>query len=164
MTRAVELVTEVELPARPHQVEPWLASLDAYPAWMGLVHRAVPEPGSNPPAWQVDLRARIGPLARSKRLRMVRSAVGEANTLGFERAELDGRNHGRWSLRAELHPTELQRPDGALPGTRVRVTLRYEGAHWASGVLERVLHDEIEKSKARLVELVSGGHLPGPTH
>lgn len=158
MNRSVELVTEVDLPAAPEQVEPWLAGLDAYPAWMGLVHRAVPEPGSNPPAWQVDLRARIGPLARSKRLRMVRSANSDTTTLEFERAELDGRSHGRWALRAELH-----RIDGSTPGTRVRVTLRYDGAHWASGVLERVLHDEIEKSKARLTELVSGGHLPGPT-
>lgn len=155
----MELIAEVVLPAAPHRVEPWLAALDAYPAWMGLVHRAVPEAGAVPAAWQVDLRARIGPLARSKRLRMVRAESTDASVLEFERVEHDGRTHGRWMLRAQLAPID---GDGGVR-TRVRVTLMYEGAHWASGILERVLHEEIEKSKARLAELVSGGHLPGPT-
>lgn len=158
MTIPVELVAEVDLPAAPEQVEPWLASLDAYPAWMGLVHRAIPEAGASPAAWQVELRARLGPLARSKRLRMVRAASQDPSVLEFERVERDGRTHGRWMLRAQLTPVGGEHRER----THVRVMLTYEGAHWASGILERVLHEEIDRSKARLAELVSGGHLPGP--
>ena len=49
--------------------------LHDYPAWMSLVHRAEPlgADGDGRPMWQVELRARVGPLARSKRLRMVRT-------------------------------------------------------------------------------------------
>lgn len=155
----MRLVTDVDLPGTPESVMPWLETLDAYPAWMGLVYRATPEQGSEPAAWQVDLRARLGPLARSKRLRMERVVAADPHVLEFRRSERDGREHGQWMLRAEISP---------LPGehavTHVRVTLHYEGAHWASGLLERVLHDEIEQSKVRLTDLVSAGGAPGPTH
>lgn len=155
----MQLVTDVELPGTPNSVMPWLEALDSYPAWMGLVYRATPEPGSDPAAWQVDLRARLGPLARSKRLRMERVPGGDPNVLEFRRSERDGREHGQWMLRAEL--SQLANPPMR---TQVRVTLRYEGAHWASGILERVLHDEIERSKVRLADLVSAAGESGPMH
>ena len=49
--------------------------LTDYPTWMPLAHRVSrldPEPDGRP-AWEVELRARLGPFARSKRLRMVRT-------------------------------------------------------------------------------------------
>ena len=55
--------------------------LGTYPRWLDIVGRAVPtaaDPaGDDPgPAWLIDLRGQLGPLRRSKRLRMVRSSGG----------------------------------------------------------------------------------------
>lgn len=144
----------IELPCTPEQLGPWVDDLSAYPEWMGLVHRAVPQPGDEP-AWAVDLRARVGPLARSKRLRMVRTTGVGPGTVHFERRELDGRSHGRWEFTVVY---------GAVPRaeqrTNLTVELRYEGSLWTPGVLERILHDEIERSKERLRTLVSEGRSP----
>ena len=52
-----------------------VATLDRYPPWMRLVHRVTPMPPTTlGPAWWVELRARVGPFARSKQLRMVRTS------------------------------------------------------------------------------------------
>lgn len=130
-----------------------LADLGTYPSWLSLVAAAEPEasrsaPGAAPtpsaavthprdateaanhPAWSVTLRARLGPLARSKRLRMVRTSLDES-TVRFERVELDGRQHAEWKLSAELEPT-------AAGGSEVHVHLHYGGALW-SAPLEIVL-------------------------
>ena len=54
-------------------------------------------------AWLIELRAHVGPLARSKRLRMVRTACEPVGrTVTFQRAELDGKRHAPWVLRAEV--------------------------------------------------------------
>jgi hypothetical protein len=154
----MELLVEVVLPGSPDEVAPWVNALDAYPQWMSLVHRAVPE--TDQPAWTVDLRARIGPLARSKRLRMLRT-MSEAGRARFERRELDGRQHGIWVMDAEWAPIDtstVQRPE-----TRLVVRLDYQGAQWASGLVDRVLHDGIEQAKSRLVQLISDGAWPSPT-
>jgi hypothetical protein len=51
--------------------------------------------------WDVELRARLGPLARSKRLRMVRTVRDpETFTATFERDQADGRNHSPWTAAA----------------------------------------------------------------
>ncbi|HEX7443496.1 MAG TPA: hypothetical protein VF320_06400, partial [Acidimicrobiales bacterium] len=64
----------------PCTVSVLFASVDdlgTYPAWLEIVERA--EATATHPdddgdaAWLVDLRGRLGPLARSKRLRMVRT-------------------------------------------------------------------------------------------
>lgn len=123
----------------------YVASLDRYPEWMGLVHRVEPGDGT---AWDVELRARVGPLARSKRLRMVRAQHDAPRLAVFEREELDGRRHAEWRLTARVDPIG---PDAS----RLTMELVYGGALWTGGVLQRILDDEIRRGSERLLELVS---------
>ena len=130
-----------------------LATLDRYPAWMRLVHRveALP-PDDGRPAWRVELRARVGPFARSKQLRMVRTVHEPPHRVRFERAQDDDRDHAAWILAATVEEV-----DG---GARVVTELTYSGKLWGSSVLERVLEDEIRRGKAALTGLV----IVEPTH
>lgn len=143
----------VVVSAPPSAVFPYVVDLAAYPAWLGLVHTAEavtdPAPDDGRPAWSVELRARIGPFARSKQLRMQRSQVVRDELVVFERAEIDGRTHAGWTLRAELE---------ALPDRHTRLTmdLAYDGALWTGGLLEKVLDQEIRRGRVELVQLVSG--------
>lgn len=141
----------VVVPALPAAVFAHVADLVAYPAWLGLVHTAEPVADSSPerPAWLVELRARVGPLARSKQLRMEQTQLVVGELAVFERAEIDGRHHARWALRAELEPTA----DGQ---TRLTMHLAYDGSLWTGGLLERVLEEEIRRGRVGLVRLVSG--------
>ena len=122
----MEITERLELPCAPSELYPHVDDLDRYPSWMRLVHAAerVDDPEDRP-AWTVELRARVGPLARSKRLRMVRSEAVPDQLVVFERAELDGRVHARWALRAELEPTPgRQRADDATVVQRIVVDRR----------------------------------------
>ena len=121
--------------------------LSTYPQWNGLVHSAVAEPGKDL-AWDVELRARLGPLARSKRLRMVRT-VRDADTFAvkFERDQADGRNHASWVLGATI----VER-DGL---STLTMHLHYGGSLWTGGALERVLADQITSGRERLLQLVA---------
>ena len=132
----------------PADLFAWVADLERYPAWLSIVHRVVALPTGDETAWQVDLRGRIGLLARSKRLRMVRSAFQPGRVAVFERREADGRHHSSWSLRAEVTAVD----DGA----RLVMDLHYGGGLWVP-MLERLLRDEIERSRVRLVALATGG-------
>lgn len=154
----MQLLVELDVPADPDDVMPWVETLGAYPSWTGLVHRVTPDAGSDP-AWIVELRTRIGPLARSKRLRMVRVNTTEPGHVRFERCETDGRDHGRWELDARCVSTGAP----GNPSSHLTVTLSYDGANWAGGLVERALYDAVERSKERLTELVSSGRLPEPT-
>jgi len=141
----------VVVPASPSIVFTYVADLAAYPAWLRLVHAAEPTADSadaSSPAWTVELRARVGPFARSKQLRMQRSTLVPDELVVFERAEVDGRHHARWSLRAEL---EAMQDDATL----LTMHLAYDGALWTGGLLERVLDEEIRRGRVGLVELVS---------
>ena len=141
----------VVVPAPPSVVFLHVADLVAYPAWLGLVHTVEPVTmsSSGRPAWEVELRARVGPLARSKQLRMEQTDLVPDRLAVFERAEVDGREHARWALRAELE---------SIPGAQTRLTmhLAYDGALWTGGVLERVLEEEIRRGRVGLVRLVNG--------
>ncbi|MDJ0770408.1 MAG: SRPBCC family protein [Ilumatobacter sp.] len=138
----------VVVPAAPAIVFPHVARLDAYPSWLGLVHQAVPDGGeADRPAWLVELRARVGPVARSKQLRMQRIDLVDERLAVFERAEQDGREHARWALRAELEPVE--------EGTQVTMHLAYDGRLWVGGILERVLDEEIRRGRTGLTRLVA---------
>lgn len=141
----------VVVPAAPADVFPIIADLGRYPSWLGLVHRA-DQVADDPAAWSVELRARIGPFARSKQLRMVRTEAAPDVRVEFERSELDGKQHARWVLRVELAG------DGppAAPSTVVTMHLSYDGALWTGGVLERALDDEVRRGREGLVRLVSG--------
>lgn len=124
--------------------------LTDYPTWMPLAHRVSPlepEPDGRP-AWEVELRARLGPFARSKRLRMVRTVHDAAEgRVRYERVERDGRQHSPWVLDAVVVP------DGR--GSRLDMRLHYGGALWTGGVMEKVLADQIVAGRERLLELVS---------
>ena len=125
-----------------------VATLDRYPAWMRLVHRVDELPlDAGRPAWLVELRARVGPFARSKQLRMVRTAFEPGRFARFERDQDDGRQHAAWTLAATVEPAE--------GGARLTMDLAYSGNLWASAVLERVLDDEIRRGKDALRGLVS---------
>ena len=145
----MEIVADLDAACSPGELFGWVEDLTRYPQWLEIVTRAEPmEDDGNEPAWAVDLRGRMGPLARSKRLRMVRTGHDVPHHVVFERAELDGRNHSPWMLRAEVL-------EGAKDpeGSTLRMTLTYGGGLFGP-VLERVLRDEIERSRARLLALV----------
>lgn len=137
----------LDAPCLPEVLFAHVASLDRYPAWMALVHRVEP-PHDEVDAWDVELRARVGPLARSKRLRMVRARFDEPRIVVFERQELDGRHHAEWRLTAQVEPV------GAA-ASRLTMELVYGGALWTGGVLQRILDEEIRRGSERLLELVS---------
>ena len=97
------------------------------------------------PAWSVDLRGRLGPFARSKRLRMART-VHEPGRVRFERVEHDGRQHSPWVLSADISPI-----DG---GSRLRMHMHYGGS-LVGPLIERLLADEITRSRPRLLALLA---------
>jgi hypothetical protein len=77
---------------------------------------------------------------------MVRTTHDVPAKVVFERRELDGRSHSPWVLSAEVEP------DGDA-GSRLTMRLHYGGGLWGP-VLERLLGDEIEQSKPRLLALL----------
>jgi hypothetical protein len=137
----------VVVPASPDELFPYVSRLEAYPPWLRLVHRAELVADDPVPTWDVELRARVGPFARSKRLRMQRVEVEVDHAARFERAEVDGRDHAMWALRVELA--------SAGDDTVLTMHLAYDGKLWTGGVLERVLDDEIRRARVKLVELLS---------
>ena len=125
-----------------------VATLDRYPPWMRLIHRVEPiEPDAGRPAWRVELRARVGPFARSKSLRMVRTRHEPDHLVRFERIQDDERDHAEWILTSTV--------DEAGGGARLETDLVYTGTLWGSGVLQRILDDEIGRGKEALRRLVS---------
>jgi hypothetical protein len=136
----------LDAPCSADRLFGFVDDLAEYPAWMDLLHRVEPAV-TGEPAWQVELRARVGPLARSKRLRMHRTVHDPVeHRVVFERAEADGRRHSPWVLRAEV----LQHGDTST----LHMHLHYGGALWTGGVLERVLGDQITNGRERLTKLV----------
>ena len=146
----------LEAPCSPAELFVWVDDLGRYPRWLELVPRAEPvdaAPDDPGPAWTVDLRARLGPLSRSKRLRMVRSAhqppaPGTPGLARFERREHDGRDHSEWVLEATVEPG---------PGGTSRLTMHlHYGGELFGPMVERLLADAIARSRPRLLALVSG--------
>lgn len=146
----MDVTATLDAPCKPGQLFPWVVDLGRYPLWLDIVPKAVPTSAHLSdvgPAWLVDLRGRMGPFARSKRLRMVRTAAEEPCHARFERVEHDGRHHSTWVLDAVV--SEVQ------PGSRLTMRLQYGGRLWMP-VLDRLLADEIEHSRPRLLEQLSG--------
>ena len=81
---------------------------------------------------------------------MIRTDYEPDRLAVFDRAEVDGREHARWTLRAEVEPSGDE-------STELTMHLAYDGALWTGGLLERVLDDEIRRGRSGLVELVRGG-------
>lgn len=143
-TAFVDVHASLEAPCAPEALFAFVDDLERYPAWTDLVHRAELLADGD---WQVELRARLGPLARSKRLRMRRTVHDSAARVAvFERHEVDGKQHSPWTLRADVHPEG----DGAS----LQMHLHYGGALWTGGVLERALGDQITNGRERLLQLV----------
>ena len=123
--------------------------LASYPQWLVIVHRVErDELEAGQHVWNVELRAKIGPFARSKRLRMARTIDEHPTRVTFERSESDGKKHARWVL-----TSEISTHDGA---TTLRVHLHYGGSLFDGGVVERVLADQIESGKIRLSQVLAG--------
>lgn len=141
----MEIRDAVELAGPAELVTRWVDDLAAYPSWLGIVSRVEP---AGDAAWQVDLRGKVGPFARSKRLRMVRTVHEPGRRIRFERAETDGRQHSPWVLEAALEPL-------GEGWTRLTMLLSYGGSLFGP-VLELVLRDEITRAKRRLQGLVAG--------
>jgi len=140
----VDVVATLDAPCAPAALLPWIEDLGRYPDWLDIVPRAVIADAHAQdvgPAWSVDLRGRLGPFARAKRLRMVRTQH-EGRHARFERVEHDGRQHAPWVLDADIAEV-----DGA---SRLTMRLHYGGRLWMPA-LDRLLADEIERSRPRLL-------------
>ena len=149
----MDVVATLDAPCDVATLFAHVEDLDGYPRWLEIVPRAVavePHPADVGPAWLVDLRGRLGPFARSKRLRMVRTVHEPGTQVQFERVEHDGRQHSPWVLTAAVEPL----PTGSSPGSRLTMRLHYGGSLFGP-VLERLLADEIERSRPRLLALVT---------
>jgi uncharacterized protein YndB with AHSA1/START domain len=146
----VDVVATLEAPVPPEALFPWIDDLGRYPDWLDIVPRAVAvdaADGDVGPAWSVDLRGKVGPFARAKRLRMVRTERVDLEHVRFERVEHDGRQHSPWVLDADLVPLAT--------GSLLTMRLHYGGRLWMP-VLDRLLADEVERSRPRLLARVSG--------
>jgi hypothetical protein len=153
----VDLTAGLVAPYAPDELFAWVADLDRYPRWLDIVARAVPaeaHPDDEGPAWSVDLRGRLGRLARSKRLRMVRTVHEAPHEVRYERREHDGRQHADWVLRASVVAAGDGTGDGKGEGSELTVRLHYGGA-LIGPVIERLLADEVERSRPRLLALLA---------
>jgi carbon monoxide dehydrogenase subunit G len=136
--------SDVAVAVEPAVVHPYVADLARYIEWMPMVHE-VEAVGDG--VWNVELRAKVGVFARSKRLRMKRT-VDTTQNIVFERDEIDGRRHSPWTMAIALRP--------AAAGCVVTVDLSYGGTLWTAGILDRVLAAQVEAGKTGLVRVVHG--------
>lgn len=136
--------SSVELSVPTSQVLPFVNDLSRYPQWMPLVHSVQPDGDAS---WNVELRAKVGVFARSKRIRMTRITNTDSAVV-FERNELDGRQHSPWRLAATI--------SGADNSCTVTMNLEYGGTLWTAGVLDRVLASQVDAGKANLAKVVYG--------
>jgi carbon monoxide dehydrogenase subunit G len=145
----VRIERSVRLAATPEVAFSMVDDLGRYPEWMDLVHDVVEAPLSTAGerVWDVELRAQVGPLARSKRLRMVRTVHEPARRVVFERREVDGRQHSPWILESTLDARSVD-------SVELTMLLTYGGNLWTGAVLERVLDDHVERGAAALAERV----------
>ncbi len=134
----------VDISAAKDAVHPFVNDLSRYPQWMPLVHSAE---SCGEDVWDVELRAKVGVFARSKRLRM-RRTIDDGTVIVFERDENDGKQRSPWIMRVVLESLEN--------GCRVRIDLSYGGSLWTGGVLDRVLASHVDAGKEGLRSVVQG--------
>ncbi len=138
----MDVTATLDAPCGADELFSWVDDLNRYAQWLSIIANVTAD-GDD--AWMVDLRGRVGPFARSKRLRMRRTAFRPDQVAVFERDERDGRQHSAWVLRADVATAER--------GSRLTMNLHYGGGLWGP-VLEGMLRSEIEASRARLLQLV----------
>jgi hypothetical protein len=145
-TDGVEHTAEIFVNADPVTVADVVADLSTYPLWNDVVASAEHNDNDNVTvAWLTTLRARVGPFARSKQLRMVRSehrVVDQTHTIRFIRSEIDGREHSAWIMKAGITPVGDQR-------SRVVLGLEYDGGLW-NPALDLVLGAAIDRATRNL--------------
>ena len=144
----MDVTAELDAAVDPAAIYPWVADLERYPQWLEIVTRATTadaQPGDAGPAWFVQLRGKIGPLSRSKQLRMVRTVAHEPHAVTFERHETDGQTHSPWVLRATI-----EQVDGV---SHLAMTLHYGGGLFEP-IVERLLRSEIDAARRRLAALI----------
>lgn len=134
----VEAIVEAPIPVARVYAE--VRSLDGYPEWIGIVHAVEREADD---VWSVELRGKVGPFARSKRLRMVRVSDDAPHTAVFERQEVDGRRHATWRLTATVQE--------AGDGSTLTMQMHYGGSLFGGGVLEKMLGEQIAASREKLL-------------
>jgi hypothetical protein len=138
-SRVVDVEGVADLSYAVAQVYGELRDLDGYPTWLSIVRHV--ERVSDEPAWLVDLSAGVGPLRRTKRVRMVRAA-DSPTALRFERSETDRRQHSAWILTATLQAPAPER-------TRLTMHLHYGGLDWVP-LVGLALREEIRRAGPRL--------------
>ena len=145
-----------ETAATPQDLFDVVADLGTYPHWLDVVDAADQSPDA-PDTWLVTLKARVGPFSRSKRLRMVRTDLSDS-AVRFERRELDGKDHSRWTLEASVGEPQNSGNDVAatqtLMASEVHLALEYDGAMW-SGMLDGVLNAAAERATKKLQAYVA---------
>jgi uncharacterized protein YndB with AHSA1/START domain len=144
----VDITATVEAQVGVEKLFSVIADLTTYSQWLGIVHQVTPQStqSNEPTAWIVELRGKVGPFARSKRLRMVQSTCESPNLVVYERRETDGRKHSPWVLTAQVGATS----DGSM----LTVNLHYGGTLFSGGVLERLLADQIVQGSERLLSVL----------
>ncbi len=145
----MDVAANVDVPVSVEILFGYISDLKNYESWLEMVHSVKPfsqvaSTSQDLDAWIVELRARLGPFARSKRLRMVQKICEAPYCVVFERAENDGRSHSAWVLSATVSPTDN--------GSSLQMNLHYSGSLFTGGLLERALADQIEQGREKLIQ------------
>jgi len=140
----MDVVATVDVPVSAEKLFNFISDLANYESWLQMVHSAKLLEDKS---WSVELRARLGPFARSKRLRMVRSNFDSPSFVVFERVEIDGRKHSQWVLSATVSNTAT--------GACLTTNLHYSGSLFTGGLLERALADQITQGREKLIQLLT---------
>lgn len=147
----MDRTVQAKIAASPRRVRTIVEDLATYPQWLELVTEArtdAADDGDAGPAWSITLQAKIGPFARSKRLRMVRTPAkgdpGIEPPVVFERRELDGRDHSTWVMTVSVLADDIDEN-----ACEVDIDLAYGGSLW-SGALEAVLGAVVGSAGLRL--------------
>ena len=141
----VEHRFSVEIQATQARVFDIVADLETYDDWLDIVHRVEADGAPDDGAWFVTLRAKLGPLARSKRLRMIRTVHEAPHCVRFERQEHDDRDHSSWVLYSELE-------QASADTTKLTMTLTYGGRLWTSA-LNPILDAQVAGATSKLEAL-----------
>jgi len=145
----MDLVASVEVPVSVEKLFDYVADLANYSSWLEFVHKVelVGESTESDTTWLVELRAKLGVLARSKRLRMTRTLCEHPKVVVFERREQDSRRHSEWILHATVSQTAT--------GAKLETNLHYSGNLFTGGMLERALSDQIATGREKLIQQLS---------
>ncbi len=145
----MDLTASVEVPVSVEKLFDYVADLANYSSWLEFVHKVelVGESIETDATWIVELRAKLGVLARSKRLRMTRTVCVAPRLVVFERREQDSRRHSEWVLRATVSTTAT--------GAKLQTNLHYSGSLFTGGMLERALNEQIATGREKLIQQLS---------